>query len=718
MKKCILCNSEKVEEFKAEPVLFLEKRMFKRKIEDGTLIHCKDCGFLYSSFRPTEEESARYYKEYFTGEYNKERAECEPELANTINEFAELLYGEKSINRRKIIMKELFEKHFLLENISNVLDFGGSNGKLILNEFTKAKKFVYDIQDVEPVQGVEKIDFDKLDSQNWDFIMCNHVLEHLANPIEEINLLKKIMHEGSYLYIEVPYEAFDCKDCSNKIFQIHEHINFFTPKTFKTLFDSSEYTILENKAIKHPELKVYPPVIHFLVKKEAFQDKKNLLETNFSKIQDSILKEKLQIVLITYNRIEYLKETLDKILAKTSPIKDFDIVVLDNASFDGTSEMLEDYALKYPNIKYFRHNINIGGCANIARAFSDYLTKDYVWVLCDNDDYCWKSWNEVEMAVEQNFDMIMTRECKNTPTEILYHASLVSGAIYKTSNITDTIIENLYYEIANMFPHLAFAIKNVNDNKKIYIVQNDIVRIGINPEHNTSMVRGLNTEDLCDNRKNIFWSVGYFNTLELIKNKNLRYEIIENTRHFHKSLFELFKTIMIKNKVFYKNYFNNLVRIYKMLNLSQKIRFIFAYLVINLSFKDYTFSEMRSGDEWIEYLQKVGEQNFINKLAKKYKNKKIILYGAGLVAKILVKNFDLSKFNIVGIADRRFETSGEQEFLGYKTIKPTELNSIDCEVILFTMKLFKQIEKTLKEKGLKAKMSTIIKTSHKYFVRT
>ena len=36
MKKCILCNSEKVEEFKAEPVLFLEKRMFKRKIEDGT----------------------------------------------------------------------------------------------------------------------------------------------------------------------------------------------------------------------------------------------------------------------------------------------------------------------------------------------------------------------------------------------------------------------------------------------------------------------------------------------------------------------------------------------------------------------------------------------------------------------------------------------------------------------------------------------------------
>ena len=31
MKKCILCNSEKVEEFKAEPVLFLEKRKDKGK---------------------------------------------------------------------------------------------------------------------------------------------------------------------------------------------------------------------------------------------------------------------------------------------------------------------------------------------------------------------------------------------------------------------------------------------------------------------------------------------------------------------------------------------------------------------------------------------------------------------------------------------------------------------------------------------------------------
>ena len=96
MKKCILCNSEKVEEFKAEPVLFLEKRMFKRKIEDGTLIHCKDCGFLYSSFRPSEEESARYYKEYFTGEYNKSlpKQKVNPErYIALISSFVFLYFG-------------------------------------------------------------------------------------------------------------------------------------------------------------------------------------------------------------------------------------------------------------------------------------------------------------------------------------------------------------------------------------------------------------------------------------------------------------------------------------------------------------------------------------------------------------------------------------------------------------------------------------------------
>lgn len=430
-----------------------------------------------------------------------------------------------------------------------------------------------------------------------------------------------------------------------------------------------------------------------------------------------MIKDKLQIVLITYNRKKYLEETLNKILSNESPIKDFDITILDNASTDGSSEIIEEFCQKFPNLKHVRHCINIGGCPNIARAFSDYLDKEYIWLLSDNDDYCWKSWNEVEYAIKQNFDVVMTLNCKNTPSDIIYSASLISGAIYKTSIFTNTIIENLYYEIANMYPHLALIIKNINDNNKIFIIENDIVRIGINPGYNTSLVRELNISELSENRKNIFVPVAYFSALELVTNKKLRAEIIENTRHFHKSLYDLFKTIMIINKVFYNNYFNNLYKIFRMLNFSQRLRFIFAYLVINLSFKNYRFYEIRSIEDWTEYFQRVNEQKYIDELSKTFKNKKIVLYGAGLVAKILTQNYDLSNFDIVGIADKRFETSEEKEVLGYKAIKPSELNSVDCDVILFTMKLYKNIEKVLKQKGINKKCLTLVKTSNKYAMR-
>ena len=57
------------------------------------------------------------------------------------------------------------------------------------------------------------------------------------------------------------------------------------------------------------------------------------------------------------------------------------------------------------------------------------------------------------------------------------------------------------------------------------------------------------------------------------------------------------------------------------------------------------------------YLKAVHAQRQINKLARKYKNKKIVIYGAGEYFQILKNNFDLSNLNIVGIADKKFETS-------------------------------------------------------------
>ena len=85
------------------------------------------------------------------------------------------------------------------------------------------------------------------------------------------------------------------------------------------------------------------------------------------------------------------------------------------------------------------------------------------------------------------------------------------------------------------------------------------------------------------------------------------------------------------------------------------------------------------------YFKSVHAQRQINKLARKYKNKKIIIYGAGEYFQILKNNFDLSKLNIVGIADKKFETSKDSNPTPYLALAPEELKDFDLDVILVAL---------------------------------
>ena len=92
------------------------------------------------------------------------------------------------------------------------------------------------------------------------------------------------------------------------------------------------------------------------------------------------------------------------------------------------------------------------------------------------------------------------------------------------------------------------------------------------------------------------------------------------------------------------------------------------------------------------YLKAVHAQRQINKLARKYKNKKIVIYGAGEYFQILkylstmrVSSDDLSNLNIVGIADKKFETSKDSNPTQYLALAPEELKEFDLDVILVAL---------------------------------
>ena len=89
------------------------------------------------------------------------------------------------------------------------------------------------------------------------------------------------------------------------------------------------------------------------------------------------------------------------------------------------------------------------------------------------------------------------------------------------------------------------------------------------------------------------------------------------------------------------------------------------------------------------YLYRHKFDKTLPKLVKKLKNKKVVLYGAGLYLKTILKYFDLSKLDIIGVSDKKFEKHEEGEtFCGYKVLAPDEIKALRPDYILVSTKFY------------------------------
>ena len=83
----------------------------------------------------------------------------------------------------------------------------------------------------------------------------------------------------------------------------------------------------------------------------------------------------------TYNRDEMLREALEyyyNVLCLT----DYELLIADNASNDDTELVCAEYSNKYKNIKYFKHETNIGADANFV-FLQNKSTTEYFMLLGD-----------------------------------------------------------------------------------------------------------------------------------------------------------------------------------------------------------------------------------------------------------------------------------------------------------------------------------------------
>ncbi len=75
-----------------------------------------------------------------------------------------------------------------------------------------------------------------------------------------------------------------------------------------------------------------------------------------------------------------------------------------------------------------------------------------------------------------------------------------------------------------------------------------------------------------------------------------------------------------------------------------------------------------------------------NKLTKKLKNKKVVIYGAGELFQTIERKCDLKKLNIIALSDGKFsENDTEKEFLGYKKIPMTKIEELKPDYVLVSI---------------------------------
>jgi lipopolysaccharide biosynthesis glycosyltransferase len=125
---------------------------------------------------------------------------------------------------------------------------------------------------------------------------------------------------------------------------------------------------------------------------------------------------------------------------------------------------------------------------------------------------------------------------------------------------------------------------------------------------------------------------------------------------------------------------------FKYLNLTEWKNYIIKYnftKFLNIFSKNKNMLPYKSYEQICDLLMNTDFQQRIDKLAKKYQDKNIIIYGAGNAFNVIYDNFDLSKLNLAGIADIKFEDGNT--YKEFNTISPKSIANNKPAVVLISM---------------------------------
>lgn len=195
--------------------------------ENHFLIKCRKCGLVCSELIPSDETLLDYYHSYPSYE--------------RLSELTVIRYHE------------ILDKLEPFRNTNNLLEAGCGFG-FFLEEARKRNWNVYGTElSITALQECKRKDLRVWESPDellqtsagqFDAIVSIEVIEHLANPVKEIEKYNMLLRSGGALYITTPNFNSLSRQLLNSrwnVIQYPEHIYYFTLGTIRKLLTKNEF---------------------------------------------------------------------------------------------------------------------------------------------------------------------------------------------------------------------------------------------------------------------------------------------------------------------------------------------------------------------------------------------------------------------------------------------------------------------------------------------
>ncbi len=238
VSKCLVCNAENFEQH-------LSCKDYTVSKENFDLLRCKNCGFVFTSPRPPDEELGKYYKsEEYVSHSNTTKG-----LINKLYHFI----------KNYTLLKKVQLIYRVNGKAGKILDYGSGTASF-LNACKGAKWTIYGFEpddearkhaledyQIELFSDLTEIN-NKLAKEDVDVISLWHVLEHVSDVRAVLKLFNEKLKKNGALVIAVPnmdsYDALYYKT-HWAAYDVPRHLHHFTPKTIESLLRSEGYRLEE-----------------------------------------------------------------------------------------------------------------------------------------------------------------------------------------------------------------------------------------------------------------------------------------------------------------------------------------------------------------------------------------------------------------------------------------------------------------------------------------